>query len=105
MGVFYDDLHKELSSAGANPFAVNEIRSRVSGTSKGMVKGKWMVVTEEGINNVKFYPFEHEQNARKYVEKLKVARVLVSPSGEEKHSDSAWNPFALRTIRKAAGVK
>ena len=41
-----------------------------------MVSGKWMVLTEEGIGNVQFYAFRHQQNANNFFGGLHVSSVF-----------------------------
>mmetsp|Transcript_53431 Transcript_53431/g.153295 ORF Transcript_53431/g.153295 Transcript_53431/m.153295 type:complete len:349 (-) Transcript_53431:112-1158(-) len=89
--------------------------------SAGPVEGQWTVATEEGVGNVKFYPFSSEEssmteegcgnvkiylfhceeNARSFFNGLLVACIIVDPSGREiDHKD--MNPCAVNTIRTHA---
>lgn len=66
--------------------------------------GKWTVATEEGLDNVKFYPFEDEVSAKQYFEGWGgssacqlVSRILFDPQGYEVRRAGA-NKFAFPTI-------
>eukprot|EP00931_Biecheleriopsis_adriatica_P113943 TRINITY_DN8926_c0_g1_i1.p1 TRINITY_DN8926_c0_g1~~TRINITY_DN8926_c0_g1_i1.p1 ORF type:complete len:320 (+),score=35.04 TRINITY_DN8926_c0_g1_i1:107-1066(+) len=97
--ILYDATHLEREWGGPNHLARNTIRAKVSHTTT-MVKGTWMVVTEEGIGNVKFYRFPHGQDARKYFEGLHVTRVLYDT--EHRETDSGGHHLAKQTIRRTA---
>lgn len=73
--------------------------------SEGSLRGKWMVLTEEGIHNVVFYPFETEAEARRFFYDLRASRpkILFDSLGLEIES-GGWNPLALPTIRGQFGL-
>jgi len=61
--------------------------------------GKWVVATEEGIGNVRFYPFASEVEARFHFSSLvSTSRVLFDPDRNEHQRDGA-NIGAFSTIR------
>ena len=62
--------------------------------------GKWMVVTEEGISNVKFYRFETAALAWRYFNDSIVCRVILNEQGEEQ-AHGGNNFLALGTIRNS----
>lgn len=73
--------------------------------SEGALRGKWMVLTEEGFHNVVFYPFETEAEARRFFYDLRASRpkILFDSLGLEIKS-GGWNPLALPTIRGQFGL-
>ncbi len=69
------------------------------GTQSGLIKGKWMLATEEGCWNVLVYPFNEEHEARAAFDALHICRVLYNPEGEEVDHRGP-NLLAFHTIRK-----
>eukprot|EP00798_Chlamydomonas_sp_ICE-L_P025043 gene25043-10691_t len=71
--------------------------------ARGVKHGKWMVLTEEGIGNVCYYPLDSEvgleyfHHVRKHRPMLAV--ILFHPDGHELRC-GGWNWFALQTIRQ-----
>jgi len=61
----------------------------------------WLVMTEEGVGNVKTYEFAFEQSARDFFDSRWVARILVDPQSTEVSGKHGMNPFALRRIRES----
>jgi len=80
---------------GSNQLAVNTIRTRILQDPNG----RWKVATEEGPGNIQVYKFQHESNARIYLDGLFVARILINQKGKEV-GRGGWNPWALTTIRR-----
>jgi hypothetical protein len=68
-------------------------------TEGGSGRGKWMVVTGEGIGQVRFYSFCSQELARRHFNDALTARVIL---GEVKAEAGHW--LALQTIRKQFGV-
>ena len=70
-----------------NPSAIDNIRAACkAGTSNQqrahvVRHGKWMVVTEEGTGNIRFYPFETEAESCQVFRKWWCSRVRLDPSG------------------------
>merc|ERR1740116_151754 len=64
-------------------------------------QGNWVVATEEGVGNVKFYVFEEEKQAKHFFDSRgSVSRILVNPfCVEENHAGANWAAFP--TIRRA----
>ena len=71
--------------------------------SVGTQRGKWMVVTEEGIGNVRFYDFDSQEMAWRYFNDSWHARIILNEHGKEKQAGGP-NTAALNTIRKQFGV-
>jgi len=74
-------------------------------TTECALRGKWMVLTEEGWGNVLFYPLETEAEAYRFFYDLRQSRpkILFDTSGNERES-GGWNPFAPPTIRGQYGL-
>ena len=71
---------------------------------RGVHKDHWMVVTEEGIWNVFFYPFPTESQARQFFDSVHkqrtyLARILYDAAGREVEA-GGWISWALTTIRE-----
>ena len=82
--------HQHNDVKGAIPFKMSE----------GVSHGTWMVVTEEGIGNVKFYCFETEEHARHFFTHFRIsARILLDMDGQERDT-KGWNYAALCTLRR-----
>lgn len=98
--VLYDPPRFEVDWGG-HPVGCNTIRGHKTGKSSGLVRGAWMVLTEDGPGNVIFYPFENEVRAAEFYDSLFTSkpRILIDPTTEERRS-GGWNPAALFTIRK-----
>ena len=62
-----------------------------------------MVLTEQGIGNVKFYPFNDEAGARAFIKTLPrfLAAILLDAGGCEVES-FGWNHFACESLRRVA---
>ena len=63
--------------------------------------GKWLLGTEEGVNNVLFYEFQDEPAAVRAFDDVKTARVLFNRKHEEVRS-GGWNGESVKTIRNVA---
>eukprot|EP00242_Pyramimonas_sp_CCMP2087_P003591 CAMPEP_0198231974 /NCGR_PEP_ID=MMETSP1445-20131203/115483_1 /TAXON_ID=36898 /ORGANISM="Pyramimonas sp., Strain CCMP2087" /LENGTH=926 /DNA_ID=CAMNT_0043912617 /DNA_START=110 /DNA_END=2887 /DNA_ORIENTATION=- len=70
--------------------------------SHGARHGKWMVVTEEGIGNIRFYPFETEAESCQFFRTCWCSRARLDPSGKELET-GGWNPLAINNIRRNYG--
>ena len=69
----------------------------------GVVKGIWMVITEEGPGNVKYYSFVQESLAWEYFHRgcsLFLSRIIYNEHGKER-ACAGWNGWAHDTIRRA----
>ena len=71
-------------------------------TEGGSGRGKWMVVTGEGIGQVRFYSFCSQELAWRCLNDAWTARVILGELGCVKAETSHW--LALQTIRKQFGV-
>ena len=71
--------------------------------TEGMKLGKWMVMTEEGINNVRFYRFETQDLAWRYFNDAWNSRIILNEHGEEQAA-AGWNGAAIGNCRMQIGV-
>mmetsp|Transcript_8565 Transcript_8565/g.10281 ORF Transcript_8565/g.10281 Transcript_8565/m.10281 type:complete len:169 (-) Transcript_8565:804-1310(-) len=77
-----------------------EVEEASQETSSGMVEGRWMVVMEEGMGNIKYYPFDYKDAADRFFASQSFSRILFDLDGEAV-STGGLNPFALSSIRCA----
>lgn len=89
-----DWLNQAATEVGYTPHAQQDPAVPADGVKLGM----WTVVTEEGIGNIRFYPFETQELARRLLDEHKCCRILVNSQGEEQEAHG-WNPLALGSIR------
>ena len=67
-----------------------------------LVKGIWMVITEEGPGNVQYYSFDQEGRAWEYFHRgcsVFLFRIIYDEKGNER-ACGGWNGWALDTIRR-----
>merc|ERR1712079_446707 len=97
--VLYNQAREEIDHGG-HPVGCNAIRVRVTPTSDGLVNDHWMVVLENGVGKVLFFPFDSYVKAENFFNSLFASkpRVLLDAEWEEQCS-GGWNKFAVDTIR------
>eukprot|EP00511_Aplanochytrium_stocchinoi_P013114 CAMPEP_0204888668 /NCGR_PEP_ID=MMETSP1349-20130617/20833_1 /ASSEMBLY_ACC=CAM_ASM_000710 /TAXON_ID=215587 /ORGANISM="Aplanochytrium stocchinoi, Strain GSBS06" /LENGTH=167 /DNA_ID=CAMNT_0052052261 /DNA_START=169 /DNA_END=669 /DNA_ORIENTATION=+ len=96
--ILFDPDLQEVRTGGMNPLALSSIRCSKQQKSEGIIEGKWMVVTEQGLGNICFYPFSDEKKARVLFDRLVFSRVLLDPARQEV-STGGFNPLSLYNIR------
>jgi len=98
--VLFDPDRNERQRDGANIGAFSTIRKRFASplTSPASTTGTWMLVTEEGTGNVKFYSYDAEERARKAFAGFgATSRILFDPQHVEVQR-GGWNRPAHGTI-------
>lgn len=95
------DLQSEWSPRARSQSPSSESSVSVAGD----IQGSWTVVTEDGVNNMKFYSYDEERLAQRAFKKyLCRSRILYDPSGLEV-ARGGWNVLAYPTIAKAYSEK
>jgi hypothetical protein len=97
--VLFDPDRNERQRDGANIGAFSTIRKRFASLmSLASTTGTWMLVTEEGTGNVKFYSYDTEEQAREAFAGFgATSRILFDPQHVELQR-GGWNPAAHGTI-------
>jgi len=98
--VLFDPERNERQRYGANIGAFSTIRKLFASplTNLASSRGMWMLVTEEGIGNVKFYSYDAEEQAREAFASFgATSRILFDPQHVEVQR-GGWNRPAHSTI-------
>eukprot|EP00929_Paragymnodinium_shiwhaense_P004996 TRINITY_DN106343_c0_g1_i1.p1 TRINITY_DN106343_c0_g1~~TRINITY_DN106343_c0_g1_i1.p1 ORF type:complete len:543 (+),score=37.88 TRINITY_DN106343_c0_g1_i1:51-1679(+) len=98
--LLFDAEGQVKKRAGANVPAFQTIANQFALPSAANVSGKWVVVSEEGLGNIKIYPADTEEHARNIFDSFGfTSRVLFDPARREVNR-GGWNWLAQRTITK-----
>lgn len=107
--ILFNPSGEELDHHGSHDPSFNTIREHVRGRGigaigrhNGLLQGQWMVVTEEGTNNVLAYDFSEECEARKFFDDYPCFRILFDAFGNELDHRGATE--ALNGIRRHVRV-
>eukprot|EP00930_Biecheleria_cincta_P084270 TRINITY_DN73762_c0_g1_i1.p1 TRINITY_DN73762_c0_g1~~TRINITY_DN73762_c0_g1_i1.p1 ORF type:complete len:547 (-),score=88.85 TRINITY_DN73762_c0_g1_i1:84-1562(-) len=104
--ILFDPLRVAIRYEGANQASWATIRRafehQVSQASLSSgIDEKWLIGSEEGIGNVKFYMFQTSEEAYVVFNRMFVtSRILFNPERQEV-ARKGWNPCAFLTISKA----
>lgn len=104
--ILFDPLRVAIRSEGANKASWATIRRayehQVSQASLSSgIDEKWLLGSEEGIGNVKFYMFQTSEEASVEFDSMFVtSRILFNPERQEV-ARKGWNPCSFSTITRA----
>lgn len=98
--LLFDPSAHEARMDGSDPQACDRMRCRARPAAKGMLTGKWMVLSEFTKGQIHFHAFSSEEEANQFFSCFPsiISRVLFSPEGECVQTAGA-NWIALRRLR------
>mmetsp|Transcript_55039 Transcript_55039/g.101874 ORF Transcript_55039/g.101874 Transcript_55039/m.101874 type:complete len:308 (+) Transcript_55039:63-986(+) len=102
--ILLDPAQQEVCHGGVNLWGLDTLRSRADVRQvSGLVPGKWMVLTDDGLKKAGYHAFDSEIEARDFFKKFGVgkSRLMLNDTGAEVQT-AGLNVLARRFLRREA---